>query len=259
MIEATLKSSAINASSLRSTQKKFPRKARRIAGKFSPMAAVTQPASDAISYAREVVSLGAGEILLTSMDRDGTKQGYDIALTRARLQHDIDGTRHCVGWRWQSRTHGGGNPRRRRNRRFGGLHFPLRRAQRARGQGLHGQGRPADAARSLTATVLFSRRRGSHEQVHAGGSGKASARARKGERGGKSYTRTLIDEGVAHCAKKLGEEAIETVLPPPGGQRTAGRGSGRSSLSSAGIARSARRLVGRRRNSAGETYGANWS
>ena len=38
---------------------------------------------DAIGYAREVVSLGAGEILLTSMDRDGTKQGYDIALTRA--------------------------------------------------------------------------------------------------------------------------------------------------------------------------------
>src|SRR6185436_4873 len=38
---------------------------------------------DAVAYAREVVSLGAGEILLTSMDRDGTKQGYDIALTRA--------------------------------------------------------------------------------------------------------------------------------------------------------------------------------
>jgi cyclase len=38
---------------------------------------------DAIDYAREVVSLGAGEILLTSMDRDGTKQGFDIALTRA--------------------------------------------------------------------------------------------------------------------------------------------------------------------------------
>jgi cyclase len=30
-----------------------------------------------------VVSLGAGEILLTSMDRDGTKSGYDVALTRA--------------------------------------------------------------------------------------------------------------------------------------------------------------------------------
>jgi imidazole glycerol-phosphate synthase subunit HisF len=38
---------------------------------------------DAIGYAREVVELGAGEILLTSMDRDGTKKGYDIVLTRA--------------------------------------------------------------------------------------------------------------------------------------------------------------------------------
>jgi cyclase len=38
---------------------------------------------NAVAYAREVVSLGAGEILLTSMDRDGTKSGFDIALTRA--------------------------------------------------------------------------------------------------------------------------------------------------------------------------------
>ena len=38
---------------------------------------------DAIAYAREVVALGAGEILLTSMDRDGTRKGYDIPLTRA--------------------------------------------------------------------------------------------------------------------------------------------------------------------------------
>jgi cyclase len=38
---------------------------------------------DAVGYAREVVALGAGEILLTSMDRDGTRQGYDVALTRA--------------------------------------------------------------------------------------------------------------------------------------------------------------------------------
>ncbi|MGC2123620.1 MAG: imidazole glycerol phosphate synthase subunit HisF [Xanthobacteraceae bacterium] len=38
---------------------------------------------DAIAYAREVTALGAGEILLTSMDRDGTRHGYDIALTRA--------------------------------------------------------------------------------------------------------------------------------------------------------------------------------
>jgi imidazole glycerol-phosphate synthase subunit HisF len=38
---------------------------------------------DAVAYAKEVVGLGAGEILLTSMDRDGTRKGFDIALTRA--------------------------------------------------------------------------------------------------------------------------------------------------------------------------------
>jgi cyclase len=38
---------------------------------------------DAVDYAREVVGLGAGEILLTSMDRDGTKSGFDLELTRA--------------------------------------------------------------------------------------------------------------------------------------------------------------------------------
>jgi cyclase len=38
---------------------------------------------DAVAWAREAVALGAGEILLTSMDRDGTKDGYDLELTRA--------------------------------------------------------------------------------------------------------------------------------------------------------------------------------
>lgn len=38
---------------------------------------------DAVAWAKKAVSLGAGEILLTSMDADGTKNGYDIALTRA--------------------------------------------------------------------------------------------------------------------------------------------------------------------------------
>lgn len=38
---------------------------------------------DAVKWARKMAELGAGEILLTSMDRDGTKQGVDIALTRA--------------------------------------------------------------------------------------------------------------------------------------------------------------------------------
>lgn len=64
---------------------------------------------DAVAYAQEVVSLGAGEILLTSMDRDGTRAGFDNALTRAisdavcvpviasggvgTLQHLVDGVR----------------------------------------------------------------------------------------------------------------------------------------------------------------------
>jgi cyclase len=38
---------------------------------------------DAVQYAKDVVALGAGEILLTSMDRDGTKTGFNIPLTRA--------------------------------------------------------------------------------------------------------------------------------------------------------------------------------
>ena len=38
---------------------------------------------DAVEWAKKVESLGAGEILLTSMDCDGTKAGYDLELTRA--------------------------------------------------------------------------------------------------------------------------------------------------------------------------------
>ena len=38
---------------------------------------------DAVEYAHEVTALGAGEILLTSMDRDGTREGFDLELTRA--------------------------------------------------------------------------------------------------------------------------------------------------------------------------------
>ena len=38
---------------------------------------------DAVEWARRMAELGAGEILLTSMDRDGTRQGFDLPLTRA--------------------------------------------------------------------------------------------------------------------------------------------------------------------------------
>jgi imidazole glycerol-phosphate synthase subunit HisF len=43
----------------------------------------TPTGRDAVAWAREGVERGAGEIMLTSMDRDGTKDGYDLALTRA--------------------------------------------------------------------------------------------------------------------------------------------------------------------------------
>jgi cyclase len=64
---------------------------------------------DAVAWAERMAALGAGEILLTSMDRDGTKSGFDLALTRAvadavpvpviasggvgTLQHLVDGVR----------------------------------------------------------------------------------------------------------------------------------------------------------------------
>jgi cyclase len=64
---------------------------------------------DAVEWARKMESFGAGEILLTSMDRDGTGEGYDIPLTRAiadavripviasggvgTLQHMVEGLR----------------------------------------------------------------------------------------------------------------------------------------------------------------------
>src|SRR6185295_4587694 len=43
----------------------------------------TATGRDAVAWAREGAERGAGEILLTSMDRDGTKGGFDLALTRA--------------------------------------------------------------------------------------------------------------------------------------------------------------------------------
>jgi cyclase len=59
--------------------------ARRVAGGFEVYThGGRKPTGlDAASWAEEVEKLGAGEILLTSMDRDGTREGFDIELTRA--------------------------------------------------------------------------------------------------------------------------------------------------------------------------------
>jgi len=89
--------------------------AKRIAGGATPRWEIfthggRRPTGiDAVAFAREVVALGAGEILLTSMDRDGVRTGYDLELTSAvsaavtipviasggvgNLDHLVDGVR----------------------------------------------------------------------------------------------------------------------------------------------------------------------
>ena len=47
------------------------------------VAATEETGRDAVAWAREAVERGAGEVLLTSIDRDGTRAGYDLGLNRA--------------------------------------------------------------------------------------------------------------------------------------------------------------------------------
>ena len=93
----------------------------------------TRPAWTPSNGRKRVESLGAGEILLTSMDRDGTQSGYDLELTRGianavgvpviasggvgNLEHLYEGLDY-----------------RRRRRRPGSLHLSFRRAQHCRRQ-----------------------------------------------------------------------------------------------------------------------------
>jgi cyclase len=99
---------------------------------------------DAIDYAREVVALGAGELLLTSMDRDGTRQGFDLALTRAvsdavsvpvvasggvgNLDHLVDGVRdgHASAVLAASIFHFGEYTVREAKRHMAGAGLPMR-------------------------------------------------------------------------------------------------------------------------------------
>lgn len=98
----------------------------------------TPTGRDAVAWAKEVYERGAGEILLTSMDADGTKAGYDIALTR-RDQRRCAYSRDRQRRRGQSRSHGrsarSGQGRRRPRRE----HFPLRRIHRRRCEGVSRQ------------------------------------------------------------------------------------------------------------------------
>ena len=80
---------------------------------------------DAVDYAREVVALGAGEILLTSMDRDGTRAGFDIALTRA-IADAVTRAGDRLGRRRHARSSRRRRPRRPCHRGARGLDLPFR-------------------------------------------------------------------------------------------------------------------------------------
>ena len=100
----------------------------------TPTAAARRPASTPSRGPGEAAASGAGEILLTSMDRDGTRDGFDLELTRAvsrRRARARDRQRR----RRHARPPGRGRDRGRRRRRAGRLDLPLRRAHGGRGQG----------------------------------------------------------------------------------------------------------------------------
>ena len=94
---------------------------------------------DVVAWAVECAANGAGEILLTSMDRDGTKDGFDLALTGPWSTP--------WGSRWWRRGAWGRcsilsrGPSGRGRCRAGGLHLPSPGVHAGRGQGLHGGAR----------------------------------------------------------------------------------------------------------------------
>ena len=144
------RNSATSASWWRSTPRRCRSRASRTRWEIFTHGGRNPTGLDAVDYANEVVALGAGEILLTSMDRDGTRQGFDIALTRAvadavpvpviasggvgTLEHLVEGIRdgHATAVLAASIFHFGEHTR-------------------ARGQAIHGARRAADAARSVDA------------------------------------------------------------------------------------------------------------
>jgi cyclase len=95
---------------------------------------------DAVAWARQMADFGAGEILLTSMDRDGTKAGFDLAADACRERR-----RQRAGDRLGRRGHAGPpgrwRPDGRGGCRAGRQHLPLWRVHGGAGQGAHGRTR----------------------------------------------------------------------------------------------------------------------
>ena len=125
-----------------------PARRHRPAGRLSPRAAGRRPGVDALAWIREGVERGAGEILLTSIDRDGTSDGYDLDLLAA-----VASSGRRAGHRLRRRRHArapGRRPRRRRRGGARGVDLPPGHLDGGRGEGAAGGGGVPDPAGALT-------------------------------------------------------------------------------------------------------------
>ena len=112
---------------------------------------------DAVEWAREGVERGAGEILLTSMDRDGTEDGYELELTRA-VADAVDVPVIASGGAGRLEHLSEAVDEGRRGRGAVRLDLPLRDLQRARGEGAPARRRDPRAALASPCVIGFSAR-----------------------------------------------------------------------------------------------------
>ena len=107
---------------------------------------------EAVAWAREVEQLGAGEIVLTSMDADGTKSGYDLEITRA-VARAVPRACGRKRRRRPARAPGRRHPVGRRRGGAGRQHFPFWRVHHPADEADHA--RPGDKREALTETGMF--------------------------------------------------------------------------------------------------------
>ncbi len=186
---------------------------------------------DAVAWARQVVSLGAGEILLTSMDRDGTGEGFDIALTRAiadavtvpviasggagQLDHLVDGIRdgHASAVLAASIFHFGTFRIRDAKAALAKAGIPVRLDRGSRGAPRYCTSCAYERSTcDLTERSQFSG--GPMPDIDGSILDRlyATLADRRGADPKISYTAKLLAEGTSQIARKLGEEAVETIV-----------------------------------------------
>ena len=195
---------------------------------------------EAVAYAQEVVALGAGEILLTSMDRDGTKRGFDLELTRAiadavtvpviasggvgTLDHLVEGVRRgprVSAVLAASIFHYGEHSIGEAKRHMAAAGLPMRlghglgnlQSRQSCRSNEHGAspflGMTARRLFHLGASQCMSQIMDKNDVLE---SLAANIKARRTARPEDSHTRRLLDGAPVKPAKKLGEEAVETAI-----------------------------------------------